>query len=159
MTMIHQADDLLARLAALDPPLVVSEVATEPASIPDFENAKVGDWFLGIGEITTHYELLFVKRFGAGLKALQAERDAAMAAALAVLAIIDPPLLLSEVPTNNSWKTAEEWYKENLIAEQLKIADVPTDVRSPEFAAWLTLQYRLAMAKGIQLGQGENDDH
>jgi hypothetical protein len=29
----------------------------------------------------------------------------------------------------------------------------PTDIYSDEFASWLTHQYRLAMAKGVQLGR------
>ena len=40
-----------------------------------------------------------------------------------------------------------------------KYADsIPTDVRSREFAEWLTGQYRAAMEKGIQLARGGDWD-
>ena len=58
---------------------------------------------------------------------------------------------------------AEQWYDEDSIARSIKDSrsivsfvegrKIPTDVYSPEFARWLTHQYRLAMAKGIQIGR------
>lgn len=64
-----------------------------------------------------------------------------------------------------SWEFACSWYKEDEIARALQPKppgsftfttkawdEIPTDVRSPEFAKWLTHQYRLAMTKGIDLG-------
>jgi len=53
---------------------------------------------------------------------------------------------------------ATDWYKEEEIYSQLKKANmisgekVPEDIYSREFAKWLTHEYRLAMAKGIQIG-------
>lgn len=51
----------------------------------------------------------------------------------------------------NAWEFACGWYMpaEVEAAIKRKVAIVPKDVDSPEFAAWLTDQYRLAMAKGI----------
>ncbi len=63
------------------------------------------------------------------------------------------------------WEFACDWYKPSEIARSIArtklpyiatLSDyqkVPTDVYSEEFANWLTDQYRLAMTKGIQLGQ------
>jgi len=66
----------------------------------------------------------------------------------------------------NAWKTACDWYKPNQIYASLTKTkasqlgwprqyniDIPANVRSHAFAEWLTEQYRLAMAKGIQIGQ------
>lgn len=59
------------------------------------------------------------------------------------------------------WEIAEKWYREEEIARAIqKSGDgdfgswsaIPKDVHSPEFAKWLTHHYRLAMAKGVQLG-------
>jgi len=55
---------------------------------------------------------------------------------------------------------AAEWYQTEEIARCIRehpdcntFDPIPTDVRSDVFAEWLTRQYRLAMAKGIQLGR------
>lgn len=64
----------------------------------------------------------------------------------------------------NGWKIAKEWYRESEVARSTQQSrsitaeshdKIPTDVYSIEFAIWLTDQYRLAMAKGIQLVQEE----
>jgi hypothetical protein len=41
---------------------------------------------------------------------------------------------------------------------QEKLQAIPRDVFSVEFAEWLCDQYRLAMAKGIQLGRDGDED-
>ena len=51
---------------------------------------------------------------------------------------------------------ANEWYRTDDIARCIADAGpckIPHDVHSREFAEWLTDQYRLAMAKGIQIGR------
>lgn len=52
-----------------------------------------------------------------------------------------------------SWKTAENWYNADQIHESLKnVAErYPHDFGSREFSESVTHQYRLAMAKGIEL--------
>lgn len=60
------------------------------------------------------------------------------------------------------WEFACNWYSPDEIAHSIARArkgfamnaKIPTDVYSQEFADWLTEQYRLAMAKGIQIGLG-----
>lgn len=63
----------------------------------------------------------------------------------------------------DAWRFACQWYTEDEIFRSiqngLKVTSpvsekIPTDVRSREFAKWLTDQYRLAMNKGIQIGSG-----
>lgn len=64
------------------------------------------------------------------------------------------------------WEIAVEWYKEEEItrtllsigADSLLLGSIPETVRSEEFAKWITHQYRLAMAKGIQLGRDCSED-
>ena len=66
------------------------------------------------------------------------------------------------------WQIAEKWYSEQEISEAIannrkRVAEgmtehIPHDVQSEEFAKWLTHQYRLAMAKGIQLGRDGSQD-
>jgi hypothetical protein len=62
------------------------------------------------------------------------------------------------------WEFARAWYKpdeiEHAIAGSRKptshfggLPQIPSDIYSREFAEWLTDQYRLAMVKGIELGQ------
>lgn len=60
------------------------------------------------------------------------------------------------------FEIAEDWYKQDEIYEALKKAgtdafgacdEIPSDVKSREFANWLTTQYRLAMSKGILMGR------
>jgi len=61
----------------------------------------------------------------------------------------------------SSWEIAVGWYEEESISRWLQeIRDeagernkIPRDTRSPEFAKWLTNEYRMAMDKGIQLGR------
>jgi len=51
---------------------------------------------------------------------------------------------------------AEEWYRiESIHRSTSKSSDIPQDTRSREFAEWLCNEYRLAMAKGIRIGQGD----
>lgn len=60
-----------------------------------------------------------------------------------------------ELPPS-AWEIAERWYGEHQIRDDIaRNGGVPQDVSSAEFAAWLTEQYRLAMAKGIQFGRDE----
>jgi hypothetical protein len=65
------------------------------------------------------------------------------------------------------WEFACNWYKVDEIEHHIaritsprlmEAADraIPTDVRSREFAEWLAHQYRLAMQKGIQIGQSDS---
>ena len=63
------------------------------------------------------------------------------------------------------WEIAEGWYDEDQIFRAIERSGsddvgswekIPTDVHSREFARWLTHQYRLAMAKGVQLGRGDS---
>lgn len=65
------------------------------------------------------------------------------------------------------WEIAEGWYEVDDVYRSLQRAGtdsfgaldkVPSNVQSREFAAWLTHQYRLAMAKGVQLGRDGSDD-
>jgi hypothetical protein len=60
---------------------------------------------------------------------------------------------------------ADSWYSEEEVFNYLQKNDirdsfskVPTDIKSKEFARWLTLQYKLAMSKGIQLGRDGSRD-
>ena len=50
---------------------------------------------------------------------------------------------------------AEDWYDEEVIVSWVRIdcmgRPVPVDVRSREFGVWLCNEFRLAMAKGIEL--------
>lgn len=76
---------------------------------------------------------------------------------------------MATVNGKSAWEFACDWYKPGEIAWSIarsrsgfgsfKIensagnsAKIPTDVYSQEFAEWLTEQYRLAMAKGIEIG-------
>ncbi len=65
------------------------------------------------------------------------------------------------------FEIAESWYNEDQIHSSIircrdlkgpSSEKVPTDVHSKEFARWLTTQYRLAMAKGVQLGRDGSED-
>lgn len=61
-----------------------------------------------------------------------------------------------------AWEIATAWYTVDEIHRYI-LADgthvfgakepVPSDTKSREFAEWLTEQYRLAMAKGIDLAR------
>jgi hypothetical protein len=70
----------------------------------------------------------------------------------------------------SAWETACKWYSPDeihrtILAKQSKphLLDnwpnepIPADVTSREFAEWLCDQYRLAMAKGIQLATKETE--
>lgn len=72
------------------------------------------------------------------------------------------------VAIRSTWEIAEAWYDEDGIARAIQQsgdggfgswAEIPEDVHSPEFAKWLTHQYRLAMSKGVQLGRERSEDH
>jgi len=61
-----------------------------------------------------------------------------------------------------SWQIAEEWYSVEEIKAALKKAGtsefgaidaIPRDVTTDAFAAWITHQYRISMAKGIDIGR------
>lgn len=54
------------------------------------------------------------------------------------------------------WYTADEVYRGIAMQRSVPgaLPSIPRDVTSREFAEWLTDQYRMAMAKGIQLGRG-----
>jgi len=59
------------------------------------------------------------------------------------------------------WEKACDWYRVDNVAHAIKSEsgdEIPTDVRSREFAVWLTNEYRLAMAKGMQLARDEIPD-
>lgn len=65
----------------------------------------------------------------------------------------------------NPWEIASAWYTVEgthrcLIQNDRDCrTEIPTDHSSREFAEWMTEQYRLAMAKGIELGRsGELDN-
>ena len=80
-----------------------------------------------------------------------------------------------EMPTDQlggktPWEFACMWYQPGQIAYSIARSNagfgsyaiesamgqssrIPKDVLSQEFAEWLTEQYRLAMAKGIEIGQ------
>lgn len=75
----------------------------------------------------------------------------------------------NELAGKTAWEFACEWYTPGEIAwsiarhkngfgalmiESPEHRKLPTDVYSQEFAEWLTEQYRLAMAKGIDIGEG-----
>lgn len=55
------------------------------------------------------------------------------------------------------WEFACDWYTPDGIARsihaKIRLVEMPGDVESKDFAEWLTEQYRLAMAKGIEIGQ------
>ena len=44
------------------------------------------------------------------------------------------------------------------LQERQPDGDVPEDVHSEEFAEWLTHQMRLAMARGIMIGEQRRED-
>lgn len=58
---------------------------------------------------------------------------------------------------------AEKWYSEDEVHRILQPGtpftgihdEIPNDHTGRDFSRWLTNQYRLAMAKGIQLGRGD----
>jgi hypothetical protein len=50
---------------------------------------------------------------------------------------------------------AEAWYSTVSIHNGLQRNSPPSDTQSLEFAAWLCNEYKLAMAKGIQIGRGD----
>jgi len=73
------------------------------------------------------------------------------------------PVVMRRTPL----EIAESWYDSEGIEKAIMSAgdgsfgdsgQIPPDVKSKEFAKWLTCQYRLAMAKGIQLGRDCSED-
>lgn len=57
------------------------------------------------------------------------------------------------------WDIAERWYELTDVTNCVQRSkDIPDDVHSAEFARWLTHEYRLAMAKGVQLGRDGSED-
>jgi hypothetical protein len=72
---------------------------------------------------------------------------------------------MSDAITNNPWLFACEWYKIEHVHKKINIRNrhgefgsekaVPVDVKSREFAEWLTNEYRLAMQKGAELAISE----
>lgn len=61
---------------------------------------------------------------------------------------------MSDIPTPRS--IAEDWYDEEVIVDWARkggsvVRPIPHDVRSREFGLWLCNEFRLAMAKGIEL--------
>lgn len=57
------------------------------------------------------------------------------------------------------WDIAAAWYGLNDVTSCVqRSTDIPADVHSADFARWLTHEYRLAMAKGIQLGRDGTED-
>lgn len=66
-----------------------------------------------------------------------------------------------EKEINNAWQFVCDWYNEEQIYQAIQDDmhplgrnRIPRDVTSREFATWLTEQYRLAMAKGINIANG-----
>jgi len=66
------------------------------------------------------------------------------------------------MPRRTPWEIAEAWYHAEQIHECIVHrkcrSPIPADTQSREFAEWLTDQYRLAMAKGVQLGRDGSED-
>lgn len=66
------------------------------------------------------------------------------------------------VEGKTAWEFACDWYTPDQVASSirnnLRLIVMPCDVGSTDFAEWLTEQYRLAMAKGIELGQRAEAD-
>jgi hypothetical protein len=54
------------------------------------------------------------------------------------------------------WYTVEK--TRAYLQERQPDGDVPEDVHSEEFATWLTHQMRLAMARGIMIGEQRRED-
>ena len=65
-----------------------------------------------------------------------------------------------ENPRKTPFEIAEGWYQvDDIYRGIMSRVEEPRDTRSREFAEWLTSQYRLAMAKGIQLGRSGSEDY
>jgi hypothetical protein len=72
---------------------------------------------------------------------------------------------MNSLSDKTPWEIACEWYDTDQIHDSIlrrqnpvfgEMHDkIPTLVTSREFAEWMTKQYRLAMAKGVQLGRSE----
>ena len=64
---------------------------------------------------------------------------------------------------NHTWEFVCKWYDvdgihRSIIQKEKQLGclePIPKDVQSREFAEWLANQYRLAMAKGVQLAVAE----
>ena len=59
-----------------------------------------------------------------------------------------------------AWEFVREWYSDVEIQSAITHGDgdIPNETDTPEFAEWLTNQYRLAMAKGIDIARRESAD-
>lgn len=64
--------------------------------------------------------------------------------------------------TQSPWELACDWYTAGkakaYLRERQPDGDVPEDVHSDEFAEWLTHQVRLAMSRGIMIGEQRQAD-
>ena len=60
------------------------------------------------------------------------------------------------------WEFACDWYTVEktraYLQDRQPDGDVPEDVHSEEFAEWLTHQMRLAMARGIMIGEQRREE-
>lgn len=66
--------------------------------------------------------------------------------------------------TNSPWDFVCRWYNVDSVQRAISrrhigqpLSPIPSDIRSREFAEWLTEQYRLAMNKGIEIGRKWDD--
>ena len=56
------------------------------------------------------------------------------------------------------FEIAEKWYRPETVHAGINgSVAIPKDVHSVEFSQWLCTQYRLAMAKGIQIERGSTE--
>lgn len=71
-------------------------------------------------------------------------------------------VVIEQYAQRTPWEIAQLWYSVDDIERAIKDSgsgefgawrEIPRNVTSREFAEWLTEQYRLAMAKGVQLGR------
>lgn len=65
-------------------------------------------------------------------------------------------------PIRSSLEIATDWYDVGCVHRSIIAGTrpIPDDHQSEEFAKWLTEQYRMSMAKGIQIGRelSKNED-
>jgi len=63
------------------------------------------------------------------------------------------PTSRPQLSGKSPWEFACAWYDEEAMVWAVqKMLEIPADVQSREFALWLTIQYRIAMSKGITMG-------
>lgn len=81
--------------------------------------------------------------------------------------ILFSPFVPYSQPARSPIEIAESWYDTEGMTKAIQSAGdggfgdqgpIPQNVKSKEFAEWMTYQYRLAMAKGIQLGRNCSED-